>query len=259
MIDVIALPAFETNYIWLLIDQQRKSTVIVDPGDAEPVLAYLTEHDLQPAAIFLTHHHADHSAGIAELLAKYQNLPVYGSNKSPVSFVSHPLQDSDGVHIKALSISFTVLATPGHTHDHLAFYGQKLLFCGDTLFAGGCGRLFEGTAEALYLSLQKLASLPKATKVYCAHEYTLNNLKFALKVDADNLVLKERYKTVQKQRELQQITLPSTVELEAKTNPFLRCLKPAVQSAVNRYYNESLDDPIAIFAGLRAWKDQFKG
>ena len=228
------------NYIWLLEDTTTQEVVAIDPTDADLVTAFCQQHQLHLKQIWLTHWHRDHTDGVQALLAE-QNLPVFGPRDelSKISFISNPLQHNDHFHFNALKVE--IIATPGHTLGHIVYFIEEIdtLFCGDTLFAMGCGRLFEGTAEQMYHSLNRLAALPIQTKVYCTHEYTLANAEFALTIEPHNVALQERIKEVKALRDAEQITLPSTIELELETNPFLR--------------TESAED----FARIRALKDQF--
>ena len=228
------------NYIWLLEDTITKEVVAIDPTDADLVTAFCEQHQLELKQIWLTHWHRDHTDGVQALLAE-QNLPVFGPRDelSKISFISNPLQHNDHFHFNDLKVE--IIATPGHTLGHIVYFIEEIdtLFCGDTLFAMGCGRLFEGTAEQMYHSLNRLAALPIQTKVYCTHEYTLANAEFALTIEPHNVALQERIKEVKALRDAEQITLPSTIELELETNPFLR--------------TESAED----FARIRALKDQF--
>ena len=228
------------NYIWLLEDTTTQEVVVIDPTDADLVTAFCEQHQLHLKQIWLTHWHRDHTDGVQALLAE-QNLPVFGPRDelSKISFISNPLQHNDHFHFNALKVE--IIATPGHTLGHIVYFIEEIdtLFCGDTLFAMGCGRLFEGTAEQMYHSLNRLAALPIQTKVYCTHEYTLANAEFALTIEPHNVALQERIKEVKALRDAEQITLPSTIELELETNPFLR--------------TESAED----FARIRALKDQF--
>lgn len=221
MSQLLPIPAFSDNYIWLLA--QEGKAWVVDPGDAEPVLDTLAKEKLKLAGILITHHHDDHTGGIAELLQHF-DIPVYGPHDSPAcKVISQPLHDGDSIHLG--SMNFSVMAVPGHTLDHIAFYSaaEKILFCGDTLFSGGCGRVFEGTYEQMYNSLLKLLALPDDTRICCAHEYTLSNLRFALTVEPDNQDLVEYQQRCERLRQKDQPTLPSTIQQEKRINPFLRC------------------------------------
>ncbi|MEW6313698.1 MAG: hydroxyacylglutathione hydrolase [Pseudomonadota bacterium] len=254
MLETIPLRAFADNYIWCL--HRGRHAVIIDPGDAAPVLSHLERARLEPTAILITHHHADHVDGITAIL-DHHDVPVYGPLRENIAGVTHPVSEGDTIKLATLGIEFAVLDVPAHTLGHVAYYGVKHLFCGDTLFGGGCGRLFEGTPQQMYASLQKLAALPDDTRVCCAHEYTLVNLRFALSIEPDNAALHRRLAEAQHQRELGLPTLPSTIALEKRTNPFLRCHDSAIVAAVTRYDGTAPTSPQATFAALRRWRDIF--
>ena len=253
-IEVIPLRAFKDNYVWTL--RNARCAAVVDPGEAQPVLDYLAAEKLQLVAILATHHHQDHVGGIAELRQKYA-VPVYGPRGEPIATLTHPVGGTDRVAVDELGVSFEVLDIPGHTRAHIAYYGAGSLFCGDTLFACGCGRLFEGTADQMYASLDKLARLPDDTKVYCGHEYTLANIGFAKAVEPGNAALRLREERDRGLREAGRPTLPSTLGEEKATNPFLRCLQPAVVDSVNKYLGSRVSDPVRVFAAIRDWKNKF--
>ncbi len=244
------ISAFADNYIYVL--ENAHGAWIVDPGDAQPVLQWLAEQHLTPTAILCTHHHADHTGGVAAL-ARHFDLPVYGAN-TRIPALTHALAEGP-LHID--SAELLVLEVPGHTRDHIAYVWERMLFCGDTLFAAGCGRIFEGTAKELFHSLQKLADLPEDTAVYCAHEYTQNNLRFAALVDPDNPVIRERQEQARIRRAAGQATLPSSIALERASNPFLRCQEPALVASAQHFDPGISSDPLAVFICLRRWKDQF--
>lgn len=256
MIAVFPVRAFQDNYIWLLHDQQV--AVVVDPGDAGPVRDFLDEHRLQLVAVLCTHHHWDHVNGIAELVAK-QDIPVYGPAAENIPVVTNAVSDGDQVTIQPLGLDFRIIATPGHTSGHIVYYGHDMLFCGDTLFSGGCGRLFEGTAEQMHHSLQTIRQLPADTRVYCAHEYTLSNLDFAEVVEPGNEDTRGYIQRAEGLQQQGQPTLPSTLALEVKINPFLRVDQPAVQHSVEQHAGKRLASETDIFAALRRWKDTFRG
>jgi hydroxyacylglutathione hydrolase len=256
-LQVTAIPAFADNYLWLIHDQQHAA--VVDPGDAAPIEAALRSLGLKLNAILLTHHHADHAGGVAELLAQWA-VPVYGPAGENIHGVSRPLREGDRVDLTALGLQLSVLDVPGHTSGHIAYVAaeQHWLFCGDTLFAGGCGRLFEGTPAQMTKSLAKLAALPDDTLVYCAHEYTLSNLRFAVAAEPDNADLTSRLAQAQQMRERGESTVPSTIGLEKRTNPFLRYREPSVLQTMRANGRLNSDDPVAAFAALREWKNGFR-
>lgn len=252
MIQIIPISAFEDNYLWLLV--HGTYAAVVDPGDAQPVLDYLKQHHLTLCAILCTHHHGDHVGGNRELLRHYQ-VPVYGPAHENIPGRTHALVDGDIVRLPELAVDLTVFDVPGHTAGHVAYYGAESLFCGDTLFACGCGRLFEGTPQTMYQSLSKIASLPDATQIYCAHEYTLDNIRFAKVVEPTNPDLLERERHDQESRANNQPTVPSRLDLEKRTNPFLRSQVPSVIQAAQEYAGHPFTEPWQVFATVRAWKD----
>ncbi len=260
MIQITALPAFSDNYIWLLQDAARQHCAVVDPGDSAPVQAWLAAHPgWQLTDILVTHHHPDHTGGIAALKAQ-TGARVLGPALEAIP--ARDLALEDGQEVRVLGLDFQVLHVPGHTAGHIALFaedgGQPLLFCGDTLFSAGCGRLFEGSAEQMHASLQRLAALPAPTRVYCTHEYTQSNLRFALAVEPDNLALRERAAEVERLREQGLPSLPSTLATERASNPFLRVTEPAVRKkAAERADGQPTTDS-GIFAALRRWKDNFQ-
>lgn len=255
---VLHVPAFKDNYIWLIRGDARDHVAIVDPGDAAPVFAFLEQRRLTPAAILCTHHHGDHVGGVPDLLSRY-DVPVYGPGGEHIPDVTHPLGEGDRVELPALNVEFRVLDIPGHTAGHIAYVGGEMLFCGDTLFSAGCGRLFEGTAEQMHASLTKLADLPGATAVYCGHEYTVANLRFALAVEPQNADARGHLTRAEALRTGGEPTLPSTIGLERRINPFLRSAIPTVRQAAESQAGQALDSPTSVFAVLRRWKDDFKG
>lgn len=255
MLHVTPLPAFQDNYIWCVHDEQ--AALVVDPGDAKPVLDFLAAHGLRLAAILVTHHHHDHVGAVAALARRFA-VPVFGPAEEDIPARTHAASPLDPVRIPLLGLEFQVLAVPGHTRGHVAYYRPKLLFCGDTLFSCGCGRLFEGTAQEMHASLNRLASLPDDTNVYCAHEYTLANIRFARQVEPDNPDLAQRQREAELLRAAGRPTLPSTIGLERRINPFLRTREPSVRAAAERLTGQPLSDPVAVFAALRAWKDGFR-
>lgn len=253
-VDVIPLRAFRDNYIWCLRDAAHAA--VVDPGDAGPVMQYLEAERLRLVAILATHHHADHVGGVAQLAAEY-SAPVFGPARESIPAITQPLREGDRVRIAELDLDFGVLDIPGHTAGHIALVGAGMLFCGDTLFAVGCGRLFEGTAVEMSASLAKLGALPGPTRVYCGHEYTAANIRFALAVEPDNESLVRREHETRAALEAGHPSLPSTIEYERQTNPFLRTRVPGVAASAARHAGRALPDPVEVFAVLRAWKNQF--
>ncbi|MGV8805500.1 MAG: hydroxyacylglutathione hydrolase [Polaromonas sp.] len=251
------IPAFADNYFWLLHDGKR--ALVVDPGAAEPVLRALQQQALQLESILVTHHHADHTGGV-DALREATGARVYGPATEQIPKPFTPLHEGDVV--RALDLDFQVLDVPGHTAGHIAFYtpdlnGEPLLFCGDTLFSGGCGRLFEGTPAQMLASLDKLAALPGATRVCCAHEYTLDNLRFALAVEPDNAALAAYLLDCRRLREQGQPTVPSSIAQELAINPFLRTRQASIRAATRRF-DASATSETRIFAAIRQWKNQFK-
>ena len=255
---IIPIPAFRDNYIWLI--REGSSAAVVDAGDAAPVIDYLDAEGLELAAIIATHHHLDHVGGNVALLERWR-VPVFGPAHEAIPGRTHALVEGDRARIPGIDIELDVLDIPGHTAGHIALHGAVggalTLFCGDTLFAAGCGRLFEGTAAQMWSSLSKLAALPPSTEVYCGHEYTLANLRFALAVEPANAALHQRQAREQAKRERGLPTLPSTIDEERATNPFLRAALPAVRSAAEAHAGRALPDDVASFAELRGWKNGF--
>jgi len=251
MFEVSFIPAFKDNYIWLL--RRDRQAVVVDPGEAGPVLARLADDGLALAGILITHHHADHQGGVAELTARYP-VPVFAPAGESITGRSEPLRG--GENLALLGQTVRVLAVPGHTAGHLAYWVGDRLFCGDTLFGAGCGRLFEGTPAQMAASLAAIAALPPATLIHCAHEYTEVNLRFAQAVEPDNPAIAARMARVAELRRAGLSSVPLTLAEELATNPFLRCRQPAVVAAARRH-GAADDSPVAVFAALRGWRNDF--
>ncbi|WP_263145707.1 hydroxyacylglutathione hydrolase [Pseudomonas sp. RIT-PI-AD] len=259
MIQIDALPAFSDNYIWLLQDATQRRCVVVDPGDAAPVLDWLDAHpDWRLSDILITHHHQDHVGGVERLKAS-TGAKVYGPADESIPGCDRAVRD--GERVEALGLTFQVMAVPGHTLGHVAYYHEDplnpLLFCGDTLFAAGCGRLFEGTAEQMHHSLGRLAALPETTAVYCAHEYTLSNLRFAQAVEPGNPAVAERFADVSALRERGAMSVPSRLAEEKATNPFLRVEEDAVRRKIDEREGVAERTAVEVFRALRGWKDRF--
>ena len=256
--NLIALPAFTDNYIWMLHDGRQ--AVVVDPGESAPVVAALDARQLTLAAILVTHHHGDHVGGVDALRSRLHG-PVYGPKRERIPQPYSPLIDGDGVDV--LGMRFEVIDVPGHTSGHIAYFSAAtgadapILFCGDTLFSGGCGRLFEGTPAEMHHSLSRLAALPGATRVCCAHEYTLSNLEFARAVEPVNADLVAYTTWCEAQRAKGLPTLPASIARERQVNPFLRCDAPAVAKSARAHGADS-DEPVAVLTALRQWKNDFR-
>ncbi|WP_293646244.1 hydroxyacylglutathione hydrolase [Thiolapillus sp.] len=255
-IDVIPLPAFDDNYIWLLRTEGTPDCVVVDPGDEDPVLAYLEAQDLQLTAMLITHKHGDHTGGVKALKQHWPRAVVYGPAHEPVSSLDRRLEDGAEISLLQGKMNLRVLDVPGHTEGHIAYHGDGLLFCGDTLFAGGCGRVFSGTFEQLSDSLRRIAELPADALIYCAHEYTLANLGFARWVEPENAALLQRIREDREKRARGLPTVPSTLALELATNPFLRTDVPDVVRAAEKWAGRSLSGHREVFKALRQWKDR---
>ena len=250
--------AFSDNYIWLIDSPEARGRLVaVDPGDAAPVIAELQRTGTSLAAILLTHHHSDHIGGVPELLRRW-GVPVAAPDDDRIAQRTHTVRDGDRYDLPDLGLSFEILQIPGHTVSHIAFWGHGALFCGDTLFSAGCGRMFEGTPLQMNASLTKLRDLPPDTQVYCGHEYTAANLRFALTVDPGNAAALEYRSQVERLRGAGEPTLPSTIGRELRVNPFLRCDDPIVVSAAEARAGQPLEGGAQVFGVLRAWKDQFR-
>ena len=252
--EIVPLRAFADNYIWTIRDERRAA--VVDPGDARPVLDYLEREKLELVAILNTHHHADHVGGNAGLLARWK-VPVFGPHDERIREVTRALKDGERCTLPHFGIEFEILEIPAHTRTHIAFHGGGMLFCGDTLFAAGCGRLFEGTPRQMHDSLTRLMRLPDDTQVYCGHEYTRANVRFARAADPDNAALRALESRAKELRDQDLPTLPSTIGQEKATNPFVRVREPAVIAAANRFAGKTLNDPASVLGAMREWKNGF--
>lgn len=258
---IIAIPAFNDNYIWALVSPCEKYLALVDPGDADVCINFIKENNLVLSAILITHHHHDHTGGIHALkqFCEEQQSPltVYAPNNEKILGIDTSVTQADRVNLNAFNLSFEVIELPGHTLDHIAYYANSILFCGDTLFSGGCGRIFEGTPEQMLSSLKKLAKLPPSTSVYCTHEYTLSNLAFACEVEPSNEDLLNYQAEVKKKRSKNEISLPSNIKLELEINPFLRCTQPEIIKTASHYKSMNLCSELATFTAIREWKNNF--
>lgn len=253
MLRVSPVPAFADNYIWVLHDSTH--ALVVDPGDAAPVQAFLAEHQLTLAGVLITHGHIDHIGGVSALRADWPEAPVYGP--ADVACVTQPVGEGESASLPGHGEALTVWATPGHTANHLSYLLPGAVFCGDTLFACGCGRVFDGTPTQLHASLQRLAALPDDTQVYCTHEYTLANQRFARHLEPDNAVLLARCAADEALRAQGLPTVPTTIGLERQSNPFLRVNQSAVRAALAAELGEAPADALAAFTALREWKNRF--
>ncbi len=257
MLHVTGIPAFHDNYVWLLQRPGEPRVTVVDPGDAAPVLAFLQQQQLQLDSILVTHHHRDHIGGVPTLKAA-TGATVYGPAIERIAECDVALHGGETIRLAALQLALQVLAVPGHVREHIAYYGEGRLFCGDTLFMAGCGRVFTGTVEQLFGSLNLLKKLPAETLIYCTHEYTASNLRFARAVEPTEPRLSAREADVLARRSRGESTVPGTLAVELQSNPFLRCEEPALQQAVAAGTGEAVGaDALACFTALRAWKNRF--
>ena len=258
MLDIRPIRAFSDNYIWMIRGASDQRVVaVVDPGDADPVFESLAEGGLSLAAILVTHHHADHAGGVPALVAA-TGARAFGPARERLPEGVRGLAHGERARLPELGLEFDVLDIPGHTAGHIAYSGHGVVFCGDTLFSAGCGRLFEGTPGQMLASLDKLAELPGETRIFCGHEYTEANLRFALAVEPANSAIMDYVKRVAELRARDRPSLPSTIELEKHVNPFLRCRHEAVKSSAERRAGRTLPTPVAVFAEIRSWKDTFR-
>ncbi len=256
MLAVSPIPAFDDNYIWLLRDPGSTQVTVVDPGDEWPVLTNLEAQGRELSAVLVTHHHYDHIGGVEALRAAFPKVRVLGPKDRRIRALTHVVREGDTVEIPGLSERFQVLEIPGHTSTHIAYLGAGALFCGDTLFAAGCGRVFDGTFDQLAASLERIAALPGETRCYCAHEYTLANLGFAGWVEPESTAIAQRKQTASNLRALGRPTVPSRLSEELATNPFLRTGVPTVRSAAEAASGKSLTTDAEVFTALRRWKDE---
>ena len=267
MLEITPIPAFSDNYIWMLKRPDSPRVALIDPGDEKAIMAYLQKHKLQAIAILITHQHYDHTGGVAALVKAFPGIEIICPNREPSEIalsidlpiqdlITTPAEDGSQIQIEELDISFNVMSIPGHTLDHVAYYGEGAVFCGDTIFGCGCGFLFSGTAEQMAASMNKLAALPGQTRMYCAHEYTLDNIGFAKWVEPDNPAILQRDK-IEMEKQLKGLpTMPSTIELELKTNPFMRFKEPVVIQAAEKYAGHKLNTDGEVFAAIREWKNK---
>ncbi|GIU14254.1 hydroxyacylglutathione hydrolase [Shewanella sp. MBTL60-007] len=258
MLHITPLPAFDDNYIWLFQSQQNAGVYVVDPGDGQVVIDYLSKTQQPLLGILITHHHHDHTGGIAALVAKFgNNLPVYGPQVENITGINRPISASGNITLDHSDLTARIIEVPGHTLGHICYLIEDVLFCGDTLFSGGCGRLFEGSAEQMYNSLTELAQLDDTTKVCCAHEYTLANLAFANRVEPNNEELIDYTQKANALRTQNLPTLPSSIGLEKAINPFLRSDSAEIWQSLSIQFQQPIENPLQGFALLRQWKDNF--
>lgn len=255
-IKIIPIPAFKDNYIWAIVNQDNQKCCVVDPGDAKPVIDFINEHQLQLDCVLITHHHHDHIGGLDTLCKKF-HPKVYGPNNPSITHIDERLKNGDKITLDNFDLSFNIFEIPGHTLDHIAYYSPGILFCGDTLFSAGCGRVFEGTYEQMLNSLDLLSDLPDDTLVYCAHEYTLTNLGFAQVVESNNKYISDYIKNVENLRKNNRPSLPSKLNLEKKVNPFLRVREATVKMSAELHADCPLNTPVDVFRVLREWKNKF--
>jgi hydroxyacylglutathione hydrolase len=261
-LNVSPIAAFSDNYFWIITRDGGREAAIVDPGDAKPVISYLEQHGLDLALILLTHWHPDHIGGVNDLVSRFK-VPVVGPASAHIPQVTEVVKEGDEVPLfrELFNETLQVIAVPGHTLDHIAYFVASVsnprLFCGDTLFSAGCGRLFEGDGPMMWNSLNKIRQLPEKTELYCAHEYTLSNLKFAIAVEPDNTATAQRIEQANALRATNRPTVPTTLAQELNFNPFLRCDQKSIKNSILARENVQKCDEETIFTALRRWKDQF--
>jgi len=251
-----AIPSLADNYIWLLVNDTTATAIIIDPGSSQPCEYFLDQENIRPVVILVTHRHWDHVNGIERLVQRY-NIPVYGPATEYIPCQTNAVKAADRFRIEGFDIDFHVMDLSGHTAGHIGYLTEHGLFCGDTLFSAGCGRLFDGTAAQLHAAIQRIAQLPPDTTIYCAHEYTLDNLRFALAVEPDNPAIQQRFHEVKKLRENNLPSLPFTLEQEMRYNPFLRTGKENIMQAVAQHSGQDINNSEDCFRYLRMWKDGF--
>lgn len=256
MVNVLTIPAFNDNYIWLIKDSQSQHCVVVDPGDATPVLEIIESQELILDAILLTHKHYDHIDGVTELLSALgEDINVFSKDK--LFPESKQVVEGQSIHCFESRLVLEVMEVPGHTLDHIVFYNDEQLFCGDTLFSGGCGRIFEGSHKQMFEALSRLAKLPDSTKVYCAHEYTISNLTFAYAIEPKNSALLSYMQEVAKKRQQGLASIPTSIAVEKQINPFLRCYQNELISHLQNQLSMPLVAGLETFTALRTYKDNF--
>ena len=257
MLRIHTVPSLSDNYIWLIQAESSNDVIVIDPGDEKPVINYLSQQKLNPVAVLITHQHWDHVDGIRPFL-NYFDVPVYGPKNELIPARTHALTEQSNLTVHSDFPAINVLDIPGHTAGHIAYQLGTALFCGDTLFSAGCGRLLGGTAEQLFASLQRICQLPEDTLLYCGHEYTEANLQFARAVEPNNRAVETRISEVAALRQANRATLPTTLITELAINPFLRCGEPEVIQSASRYAGHELITALDVFRALRLWKDRFQ-